>query len=153
MLLQIALIITALAAYDVVFRQGLRFTNIDGDALARQKAKRQAMERLPVVIGGSLFLLSAGLLFEAIGTLVAVITAAATYDSVAKQAVNAIRADTPVARRRAKRQAMERSAVAVSGGLFLFGATPIAVALPMVVPAYLTAKRMADRREATGRFL
>jgi len=153
MLLEIALIITALAAYDAVFRQGLRFTNIDGDAVARQEAKRQATERFPVAVAGGLFLLSGGLLFEVVGTLVAVVTATATYDSVARQAVAAYRAETPVARRRAKRQAMERFPVAVSGGLFLLGASPILVALPMVVPAYLTAKRMTDRRKATGRFL
>lgn len=151
MLLELALIVTALAAYDVVFRQGLRFTNIDGDALARQTAKRQAMERLPVAVLGGLFLLSGGLLFEVVQTLVTVLTAMALYDSY-RQAVNAYRGDTPVARRQAKRQAMERFPVAVSGGLFLFG-FPLVAVVPLAVPAYITATRVADRRQATGRFL
>lgn len=152
MITEFVTVVVAIGVYGSV-QQMLRYVNIDGDEFARTQAKRRA-EELPfvVVASGVIFLTFAIGLPEALLSMVPFIGGVAAYDTVRQSLKFTDEEATLVARRRAKREALIAAGISGSGVLFmLFG--PSFAILPLALPAYITANRLLERRDATGRFL
>lgn len=92
------------------------------------------------------------LLTELLPLLLVVITGVAGYDAYKSATTVTNERNADAFRQRAKRHVAERGSIALAGLLGLAGAGLLSFA-PLAIPAYITARQVKRRYDATGEFL